>query len=160
MSGRPRDGECLSEAEAGAVLFRALPLPVCVHTSLLLLRMLLVNTQRCFHLTAHTEPYNSPKSGLPDPISGSGSSTSKAQSTASGRPASSVLHSIPRLRGRTPEQGSVAHVLSSAQHVLVGALAAFFLPLGFSSPPIVLPLPRLVPVSSQHPASSARASHS
>lgn len=81
VSGRPRDGECLSEAEAGALLFRGRSLPVCVHTSLLLLRIPLVNTQRCFRLTAHTEPYSS-KSGLPGPISGSGSSMSKAQSTS------------------------------------------------------------------------------
>lgn len=133
----------------------------CVHAGLLLVyRCRFVSTQRCSYLLEpYIEPYSSPKAGLPDPISGSGSSTSKAHSTASGCPESSATPSSDS-DNWARNKGSLAHALPCAQPVLVGVLVALFLPLGFSSPLHRITLPCLALVSSQHPASSARVSHS
>lgn len=77
-----------------------------------------MNTQKCFYLTAHTEPHSSPH-----PISGSGSSMSKAHSAGLRAPSIFCTPLYPQTQR-----------LDSAQPVLVGVLAVLFLPLGFSSP--------------------------
>lgn len=119
-----------SQAEAGEWLLQS-PSLACVYTS----------------LPPHTEPYNSPESVLPDPISGSGSAY-KPQDTPLLPDSSLSLDS---------ESGSETKGVCSAY----SGWDLGYTFLGFSSPhPRSCTCTCLAHVSSQHPASSARPAHS
>lgn len=109
---------------------------------------------------AHVKAYSSLHLGLQTPSLDAAAPWLRLIPQASGRPASSYSTPSPDSEAGLRNKGSLAHALSCTQPVLVGVLAVFFLPLGFSSPPHSITPAPLASLSSQHPVSSARVSHS